>query len=76
MAPWTDPRPGRWYQKQRAELEQILRMEFRTFVASFMRVPCQIINTGRKLVYRLLAWNTWQAVFFRIASELCQPLRC
>jgi Transposase DDE domain group 1 len=76
MALWTHPRPGRWHERHRAEQEQILRMEFRTFVASFMRMPCQIIRTGRKLVYRLLAWNAWQGVFFRLASRLCQPLRC
>ncbi len=76
MALWTHPRPGRWHERHRAEQEQILRMEFRTFVASFMRIPCQIIRTGRKLVYRLLAWNAWQGVFFRLASQLCQPLRC
>ena len=52
------------------------RMEFRTFVASFVRIPCKIIRTGRKLVYRLLAWNAWQGVFFRLASHLCRPLRC
>jgi len=76
MALWTQPRPGRWYERHCAELEQVLRMEFHTFVASFMRVPCQIIKTGRKLVYRLLAWNSWQGVFFRIAAQISQPLRC
>jgi Transposase DDE domain group 1 len=72
----TRPSPGRWHERHRAEQEQILRMEFRTFVASFMRVPCQIVKTGRKLVYRLLAWNAWQGVFFRLASQLCRPLLC
>lgn len=76
LALWTRPQPGRWFERHRAEQDQILRMEFRTFVASFLRVPCQVINTGRRLVYRLLAWNTWQTVFFRLASQLCQPLRC
>lgn len=76
MALWVQPRPGRWYESHCVEFAQILRMEFRTFVASFMRVPCQIIKTGRKLVYRLLAWNTWQATFFRVAAQLSQPLRC
>jgi hypothetical protein len=47
---WLHPRPGRWYQRHRAEQAQLLHMEFRTFVSSFMRIPCQIINTGRELV--------------------------
>jgi hypothetical protein len=76
LALWMHPRPGRWYERHRAEQEQVLRMEFRTFVASFMRIPCQIINTGRKLVHRLLAWNAWQAVLFRLASQFRKPLRC
>ena len=25
-----------------------------------MRLPCQIIKTGRRIVYRLLSWNPWQ----------------
>jgi hypothetical protein len=76
MALWTQARPGRWYQRHRADQEQTLRMEFRTFVASFMRIPCQIIKTGRRLIYRLLAWNAWQGMFFRMASEFRKPLRC
>ena len=59
-----------------AEQEQMLRMEFRTFVSSFIRIPCQIINTGRKLVYRLLGWNAWQGTFYRMAAQFCRPLRC
>src|SRR5262249_1374085 len=74
LALWTPPRPGRWHEKHRAEQNEILRMELRSFVASFLRIPCQIINTGRKLVYRLLAWNNWQAAFVRMASQLCRPL--
>jgi Transposase DDE domain group 1 len=76
MTLWTPPRAGRWHERHRAEQERVLRLEFRTFVASFIRIPCQIINTGRKLVYRLLASNAWQGMFFRLASQLCPPLRC
>ena len=54
LALWTPPPPGRWHAKHSAEQEEMLRMEFRTFVSFFIRIPCQIINTGRKLVYRLL----------------------
>ncbi|MBK8014827.1 MAG: hypothetical protein IPK13_26220 [Deltaproteobacteria bacterium] len=41
-------------------------MEFPTFVAAFVNLPCQIIRTGRRIVYRLLAWNQWQNIFFRL----------
>jgi hypothetical protein len=35
-----------------------------------MRLPCQIIRTGRKLVYRLLSWNPYQTIFFRLLDVL------
>ncbi len=44
-------------------------MDFRTFLAAFVNVPCQILRTGRRLVYRLLSWNRWQHVFFRFLDS-------
>ena len=41
-----------------------------------MRVPCQIVRTGRRIVYRLLSWNPWQHVFLRAVDALRHPLRC
>jgi hypothetical protein len=67
---------GRWREKQAQDKERLLRMEFRTFVNAFLRIPCQIVRTGRKIVHRMLAWNRWQPVFFRLASHLTHPLRC
>jgi len=55
----------RWKTKHLAERTKILRMDFRTFINAFIAVPCQIINTGRRIVYRLLAWNPYQHTFFR-----------
>jgi hypothetical protein len=48
------PPEGRWREKHAAERERLLRMEFRTFVNAFLRLPCQIVKTGRKIVHRLL----------------------
>ena len=31
---------------------------------------------GPEIVCRLLAWNPWQHVFFRLLDQLAQPLRC
>ena len=70
------PPEGRWREKHAAERERLLRMEFRTFVNAFLRLPCQIAKTGRKIVHRLLGWNRWQGVFFRLAAQLARPLRC
>ena len=64
------PETGRWAQKHRKEKQVILKMEFRTFVNSLMKIPCQIIRTGRRLVYRLLNWNPWLGVFRRLTVAL------
>lgn len=68
--------PGRWHEKHAQEKERLLRMEFRTFVNAFLRIPCQVLKTSRKIVHRLLAWNHWQPAFFRLAAHLARPLRC
>ncbi len=71
------PEPsGRGKATQAEQRRGLLTMEFRTFVNSLIRVPAQIVRTGRRLVVRLLAWNQWQAVFLRLAARLCRPLRC
>jgi hypothetical protein len=70
------PEEGRWQARHREEKRKLLRMEFSTFRAAMMRVPAQILTTGRRIVYRLLAWNPWQHVFFRLLDQLGQPLRC
>ena len=62
--------PGRWQEKHRAEKQWVLGIEFKTFVNAFVRLPCQIVRTGRRLVYRLLAWNPYQTIFFRLVSAL------
>jgi hypothetical protein len=67
----TLPEPaGRWQDKYRSEKQWVLKIEFKTFVNAFVRLPCQIVRTGRKLVYRLLAWNPYQPIFFRLISVL------
>ena len=70
------PETGRWAKKYKDEKRTVLTMEFKTFVNAFMRVPCQIVRTGRRIVYRLLAWNPWQHVFLRAVDALRRPLRC
>jgi len=70
------PETGRWAQKYQAEKQTVLRMEFKTFLNAFMRVPCQLVRTGRRIVFRVLAWNRWLPVLFRGVDVLHQPLRC
>ena len=70
------PEEGRWQEKHREEKYKLLRMEFATFRHAIINIPAQIVRTGRKIVCRLLAWNPWQHVFFRLLDQLNQPLHC
>jgi hypothetical protein len=64
-----DP-PGRWQESHRAEKRWVLKLEFRTFLNAFVLLPCQIVTTGRKVVYRLLGWNPHLSIFFRLIHRL------
>ena len=70
------PEQGRWGERYAAEKRAVLKMEFRTFQQAFIAMPCQILRSGRRIVYRLLAWNPWQRVFLRGVEALRLPLRC
>jgi len=64
------PAEGRWAQKYAAEKQSVLTLEFKRFRQAFLELPCQIVRTGRRLVYRLLSWNRWLPVFFRGVQAL------
>jgi hypothetical protein len=63
-------------EKHQEEKRRLLRMDFATFRHAWINVPAQIVRTGRRIVYRLLSWNPWQHVFFRLLDQLRLPLRC
>ncbi len=56
--------------KHAAEKRTLLRMEFPTFRAALIEMPCQIVQSGGRLIYRLLSWNPWQGVFLRLVERL------
>jgi hypothetical protein len=64
------PERGRWAKKYREEKRSLLRMEFSTFCVAMIQVPCQIVRTAGRVVYRLLSWNPWQGVFLRLVERL------
>ena len=67
---WPTETPGRWHERHRRDKATVLGMEFKTFVNAFLRMPCQLVRTGRRLIYRLPSWNPWQHVFFRTFEQL------
>jgi hypothetical protein len=62
--------PGTSQEQHRHEKRTVLRMEFKTFLNYFMQIPCQIVKTGGRVVYRLLSWNPQLPVFFRMTEVL------
>jgi len=66
----TLPVSPRWRKKHEAERTRWLTMEFRTFLNEVINVPAQIVETGRRLVYRFLAWRPQLPVFFRLTKAL------
>ena len=70
------PEQGRWADRYRADKRTVLKMEFRSFVNGFMRVPALLVRTGRRTIFRLLGWNRWQDVFLRGVDRLDGCLRC
>jgi hypothetical protein len=56
--------------KHLTEKTKLLRMEFATFRAAFIQMPCQLVRGARRLIYRLLSWNPWQGAFFRLVERL------
>jgi len=78
------PETGRWAEKYQAQKQGLLRMEFKTFLDGLLRVPCQVVRTGRRIVYRLLSWTPWAGVLLRgvealrtgLAGVAPYPRRC
>ncbi len=64
------PEEPRHARAHRAEKQALLRMEFATFRAALIEMPCQIVRTGGRLIYRLLSWNPWQGAFLRLVERL------
>ena len=56
-----------WYALQipdERESLTVLRMEFKKFLQQVILIPCQIVRTGRRLIYRILAYNPFLETFF------------
>jgi hypothetical protein len=51
---------------------ELLRMEFRSFLQAIVLLPCQIVRTARRILWRILSYNRWLrdlfATFERIVA--------
>jgi hypothetical protein len=62
-----------WYglcAANRALGRQIIRMEFKRFLNTFIKIPCIIVKTGRRTVYRILTYNSHLKQFFKTFATL------
>jgi hypothetical protein len=54
------------------EKKRLLRMEHRTFVEQFIRIPVLIVRTGRKLIVRLTSINPCSDIFNQFLAVALQ----
>ena len=64
------PVTPRWAERHNEQRRRLLTMDFRTFLAAFIAIPCQITTTGRQVRWRILTYNPWLAAFFRLTDTL------
>jgi Transposase DDE domain group 1 len=64
------PETGRWAEKYQAEKLWLLGIEFKTFINTMVALPCQIVRQAGRLVYRVLAYHSYQPIFFRLLDAL------
>ena len=64
------PITPRWAERHNEQRRRLLTMEFRTFRQAFIEIPCQIVTTGRRVRWRILAYNQWLTAFFRLIDTL------
>ena len=55
------PVSPRWEAQHEQQRCRLLTMEFRTFRAALIDIPCQIVRTARYIRWRIQAWNPWWA---------------
>jgi len=64
------PVSPRWAERHDEQRRRLLTMEFHTFLQIFIEIPCQIVTTGRRVRWRILAYNPWLGPFFRLLDAI------
>jgi len=49
---------------------ELVGMEFRRFLHAVMLLPCQVVRTARRVIYRVLSYNRWLKDFFATWERL------
>lgn len=64
------PVSPRWREKHEADRDRVLHMDFRSFLQRLILVPAQVLRSGRRLVFRVLAWRSDLPILFRLLDAL------
>ena len=62
-----------WYgllMPNRERGSEVVRMEFRRFLNAIVMLPCQVVRTARRVIYRILGYNAWLSDFFATWERL------
>jgi hypothetical protein len=62
-----------WYgllTPDRARGLELTRMEFRRFLQAILLIPCQVVRTARRVIFRVLGFNSWLKDFFATWERL------
>ena len=49
---------------------ELVKAEFRRFLNTIMLIPCQVVRMGRRIIYRVLGYNSWLKDFFATWERL------
>ena len=49
---------------------ELVKMEFRRFLHAILLLPCQVVRTARRVIYRVLSYNRWLKDFFATWERL------
>ena len=57
--------------QERAARQELLHMEFRRFFHAVVLIPCQIVRSGRRIIYRVLTYNPWLMTLKATFDRMC-----
>jgi hypothetical protein len=49
---------------------ELMRMEFRSFLSAIILLPCQIVRTARRVIYRIMSYTRWLEDFFATFARI------
>jgi hypothetical protein len=52
------------------ESRKVVRMEFKKFLNNVILIPCQIVKKSRRIVCRILSYNSWLTHFFKTYTAI------